>query len=184
MAEFRLETERLVMRSWRDEDLAPFQAICSDPKVMATLGQPLSLDETRALIERVDAIDAREGHTFWALERLADRRLIGWCGAIRGTAGPVEGKVEIGWRLASDCWGHGYASEAARSCIDWLFANLTDDAIWAITSTDNRRSRAVMERLGLKYQTGLDFDHPKIAAGDPLLRHVTYRLGREEWNAR
>ena len=173
-----IETARLVMRSWRDEDIAPFQQICSDPDVMATLGPPLDRDETAALIGRVRAIEAEHGHTFWALERKEDARLIGWCGVIRGSAGPVAGKAELGWRLARDAWGAGYASEAARGAADWALAHLPDDALWAITWEGNVRSRAVMERLGMAYRAGLDFDHPKLAAGDPLRRHVTYSMAR------
>jgi RimJ/RimL family protein N-acetyltransferase len=177
----RIESNRLVLRSWQDQDLDPFHAICSDPKVMATLGPVMSRTETAALIERVSGLEARDGHTFWALERKEDGRLIGWCGVIRGTAGPIDGKAEIGWRLASDCWGYGYASEAARATLDWIFANLADAAAWAITHTGNHRSRAVMERLGMTYQPVLDFDHPKLAADDPLLRHVTYSISRGAW---
>ncbi|BEV02347.1 GNAT family N-acetyltransferase [Novosphingobium olei] len=175
-----IETPRLLLRPWREGDVTPFHAICADPVVMATLGPVMSLAETQALVERCMAMQAQDGHCFWAMERREDARLIGWCGVIRGTAGPVAGKAEIGWRLASDCWGHGYASEAARATVDWVFANLRDDAAWAITHVGNTRSRAVMERLGMAYQPGLDFDHPRLAADDPLLRHVTYRLDRPE----
>jgi len=184
MAEFRLETERLVLRSWREGDVDPFHAINSDPDVMATLGPVMSRDEVAALIDRVTAIETEHGHTFWALERREDARLIGWCGVIRGSVGPIVGKLEIGWRLARDAWGLGYVTEAARATLGWLFANRDDDAAWAITSVSNQRSRAVMERLGMSYRPELDFDHPKIAAGDPLRRHVAYALTRAEWAAR
>ncbi len=178
-----IETARLAMRSWRDEDVAPFQAICSDPEVMATLGPPLDMDATAALIARIRTIDAEHGHTFWALERREDARLIGWCGIIRGSAGPVDGKAEIGWRLARDCWGAGYATEAARGAMDWAFAHLPDDAVWAITWRGNIRSRAVMERLGMRRHADLDFDHPKLAEGDPLRPHVAYSIARGAWAA-
>jgi RimJ/RimL family protein N-acetyltransferase len=173
-----IETARLRMRSWRDEDVAPFQAICSDPEVMATLGPLLDSDGTRALIERVRSQEAEHGHTFWALERREDSRLVGWCGIIRGNAGPVDGKAEIGWRLARDCWGNGYAAEAARGAIDWAFTSLPDDAVWAITWRENFRSQAVMERLGMRRHPQLDFDHPKLAEGDPLRPHMTYSIVR------
>lgn len=150
---------------------------------MATLGPVLSREETAALIERVANAERDLGHTFWALERIEDSRLIGWCGVIRGRDGPVAGKAEIGWRLASDCWGHGYASEAARASIGWLFANRADDDAWAITHTGNHRSRAVMERLGMEYRSNLDFDHPRLAEGDPLRPHVSYVLPRSQWNS-
>jgi len=178
-----IETERLAMRSWRDEDIAPFQAICSDPEVMATLGPLLDMDRTKALIERVRVQEAAHGHTFWALERREDTRLIGWCGIIRGNAGPVDGKAEIGWRLARDCWGNGYATEAARGAIDWAFANLADADVWAITWQGNVRSQAVMERLGMRRRPDLDFDHPMLADDDPLRPHVTYAIARDGWEA-
>ena len=178
MADFRLLTERLAIRSWREEDVVPFAAICADPIVMATLGPVLELEGTRALVARERAFEAELGHTFWVVERREDGRLIGKCGIIRGRDGPIEGKPEIGWRLASDCWGHGYVTEAARACADWYFAHRDGDAIWAITSTTNQRSRAVMERLGMRHHPELDFDHPRLPADSPLLRHVAYELPR------
>lgn len=169
------------MRSWRDEDIAPFQAICSDPDVMATLGPPLDMAATALRISAMRAHEADHGHCFWALERRSDARLIGWCGVIRGDAGPVANRLEIGWRLARDCWGAGLASEAARGATAWSFAKLPDDEIMAITWRGNVRSRAVMARLGMQYRADLDFDHPKLAVGDRLRPHVTYSLPRQIW---
>ncbi|MGB3844769.1 N-acetyltransferase [Sphingopyxis sp. YF1] len=176
-----IETSRLTMRAWRDSDVAPFQAICSDPDVMATLGPPLDMEATATRIAWMRGHAAKHGHCFWALERRSDARLIGWCGVIRGDMPPVADKVEIGWRLARDCWGAGFASEAARGAVAWAFANLPDDEVRAITWQDNVRSRAVMERLGMQYCADLDFDHPKLAADDPLRPHVTYSLSRLAW---
>ena len=178
MSGFRLETDRLVLRSWREDDATAFHAINSDPEVMATLGPVMSLDEVAALIVRMQGIETDHGHCFWAMERRDDDRLIGWCGAIVGSAGPIAGKREIGWRMARDCWGQGLVSEAARATIAWLFANRTDQSLWAITTPANRRSRAVMERIGMTYVEGGDFDHPGVPADDPLLRHVLYRIAR------
>jgi RimJ/RimL family protein N-acetyltransferase len=174
-----IETERLILRSWRDEDVDPFADICADPRVMATLGPLMTRDETAALIERVKERDRQFGYTFWAVERKADSRLIGWCGVLRGPEGlPIEDKPEIGWRLAHDTWGQGYAREAAQASIDWAFANLPDDAVWAITSTGNSRSWGLMERLGMTRRHDLDFAHPKVADDSPLKQHVTYELKR------
>ena len=176
VAEFRLETERLLLRAWRAADLDPFAAICADPQVMATLGPVMSRAAAAALIARVTASEAQDGHTFWALERREDAALIGWCGVIRGSVGPVAGQAEIGWRLARAAWGNGYATEAAQAALDWLFAHVPGAAAWAITHTGNHRSRAVMERLGMTYHPELDFDHPALAAPDPLRPHVAYSL--------
>lgn len=181
MADFQLETERLILRSWRADDVDPFLVVNGDPAVMATLGPVMDRAEVAALITRMQGIEAEHGHCFWAMIRREDDRLIGWCGVIRGTVGPIVGRAELGWRMARDAWGHGYATEAASATLDWLFANRDDHSGWAITNVDNRNSRAVMERLGMIYQEGLDFDHPNVPRDDPLLRHVTYRITREEW---
>jgi RimJ/RimL family protein N-acetyltransferase len=183
MPEFRLETERLVLRAWRDDDVAAFHAICSDRVVMATLGPPLTYNETKALVGRLQGLQADLGHCFWAMERRDDARLIGWCGIIRGSVGPVDGKPEAGWRMTPDCWGHGYVGEAARASIGWAFAHLPDPAVYAITNVHNARSRAVMERAGMTRMADGDFDHPKVDPASPLLPHVTYRITREEWSA-
>jgi RimJ/RimL family protein N-acetyltransferase len=179
-----IETARVRLRPWRADDVAPFQQICSDPEVMATLGPPLSLAQTEALVARVQTMQQDLGHCFWAMDRRADDRLIGWCGVIRGSVGPVVDKLEIGWRMARECWGSGYVTEAALATIHWCFANQPDDAVWAITHVGNHRSRAVMERLGMHAREDLAFDHPKLAKDDPLLRHVAYSLTREDRNAR
>ena len=184
VAEFRLETERLVLREWRAEDRAPFGAICADPRVMATLGPVKSRAESDELLGRVEAMEAAHGHTFWALERRSDAALIGWCGVIRGDMAPIDGKAEIGWRLAHAAWGQGYASEAAQATLDWLFTNRADESAWAITHSGNHRSRAVMERLGMTYRPEFDFYHPKLAEDSPLRPHVTYSLERSVWLAR
>jgi RimJ/RimL family protein N-acetyltransferase len=182
VAEFRLETERLILRDWHDDDIDPFHAICSDPLVMATLGPLMTRDEVAALVARMQGLQTDHGHCFWAMERKEDSALIGWCGIIRGGAGtPIHGKPEAGWRLASSAWGKGYAIEAAIASLDWAFDNLSDDAVWAITNNDNHRSRKVMERLGMQHDPALDFDHPNVAVDSPLLRHVTYRIGRAEF---
>ena len=175
-----ITTERLILRPWRAEDITPFHAICSDPIVMATLGSLMTIEQVAKRVADMQAMQAELGHCFWAVERRADARLIGWCGVIRGNVDPVDGKPELGWRLASDCWGAGYASEAARASRDWAFANLPDQELWAITSTGNRASRALMERIGMRYREELDFDHPGVAAGDPLREHVTYSIARPQ----
>ena len=181
MADFRLETERLTLRSWRAEDVAAFHLVNSDPEVMATLGPVMTVPEVAATIARMQRIEGEHGHCFWAMELHDTARLIGWCGAIRGTVDPIKGQIEIGWRMARDCWGQGLVTEAARATCDWAFANRADESLWAITTTSNHRSRAVMERLGMTWRPELDFDHPGVAADDPLLRHVAYELPRSRW---
>ena len=183
VAEFRLETERLILREWREADIDPFHNICSDPVVMATLGPLMTRDQVAASVARMHRLQSELGHCFWAMERKADSQLIGWCGLIRGSvATPIAAKLEAGWRMMPSAWGKGYVTEAAITSVQWAFDNHhDDDAVWAITTTENRASRAVMERLGMEYLPELDFDHPQVPADSPLLSHVTYRIQRDLW---
>ena len=183
MAEFQLQTDRLMLRDWLPEDLVPFAAMSADPAVMATLGPLMTQDEAAAVIGRL--IDRRDqhGHTFWALERREDARFIGFCGIIRGIVDPIANLPEVGWRLASVTWGRGYAREAAIASLNWGFDNLPDDRIWAITSVNNDRSWGLMERLGMTRHADMDFDHPNVADGSPLKPHITYSIRRDQWTA-
>lgn len=177
MPEFRLETERLILRDWREADFAALHALCTDPRVMATIG-PLLHDEERTLLmlRRLQERQARDGCTFWAMERKADGRVLGYCGVGRGTVPQLENELELGWRLAFDCWGQSYAREAAEATLAWLADHHPGEAIWAITAVGNLRSRGLMERLGMHYRPDLDFEHPKVDDGSPLKPHVTYWL--------
>lgn len=171
----RIETERLILRDWRDDDLDALTALGQDPRVMATLGPLMGREDSADLLARLRATGDTHGHTFWALERKGDGRVIGFTGIIRGRDGPIEGQLEIGWRLASDCWGHGYATEAAVAALGWAQANRPGEDVYAITAAINTRSQAVMERLGMARLPELDFDHPRVPEDSPLKPHVTYR---------
>lgn len=179
MADFKIETERLILREWREADAAPFHAMSEDPKVMATLGPPMSRAESNALIARLQKRQIDHGHTFWALERKQDNVFVGYCGIVIALDElPIAGKLEAGWRLAHSAWGLGYAREAAQASLDWGFQTLGADEIWAITSVNNTRSWGLMERLGMERQDDMDFDHPNVPEGSPLKRHITYRIKR------
>lgn len=175
MSEFRLETERLVLRAWREADRDPFFALNSDPAVMEFLP-----DTDRAAsddaVDRMMAAQVIHGHCFWAVEHQANDEFLGFCGLMAPRA-PLS-EFEIGWRFRRNAWGHGFASEAARASLVWGWANLATPSIVAITVPPNRRSRAVMERIGMAYVEAGDFDHPALPEGDPLRRHVLYRIGR------
>jgi RimJ/RimL family protein N-acetyltransferase len=174
-----ITTERLILRPWAPRDLDPFHAMCSDPRVMATLGPLMTRDETAALIQRCEDRQGATGHCFWAVERRADGALIGWCGAIVGNPElPIAGEIEIGWRIAADEWGKGYAREAAEATLDWVWANLDVDSVAAITSVGNTRSWGLMERLGMVRAPEDDFDHPNVPEGSVLRPHITYRIMR------
>jgi RimJ/RimL family protein N-acetyltransferase len=181
MAEFALPTERLILRAWREADAEPFHTMCNDPAVMAYLGPPMSREDAQGAVTRQNGFQGTVGYCFWAVERQEDGAFLGFCGLKPGPADtPLEGRVEIGWRLRADAWGKGYAREAAQASLDWGVANLRDDAIWAITVIANTRSWGLMERLGMARRADLDFDHPGLPADSPLLRHITYSIARPQ----
>jgi RimJ/RimL family protein N-acetyltransferase len=176
MAEFRLETERLVLRDWRHSDFDALHALCTDPTVMATIGPLHDEERTRGFLSRLRDRQRQHGCTFWAMERKEDERVLGFCGISRGTVPLIEGNMEIGWRLASDCWGQSYAREAAEASLKWMGSNRPGEPVCAITSVGNHRSRGLMERLGMRRDPAMDFDHPGVPDESLLKPHVTYWL--------
>jgi len=174
-----IETERLRVRAWRDEDIAPFSILNSDPEVLRYLGIRGTAEESRAFVARQQAMQAELGHCLWALERKEDGALLGFCGVRPGVPGtPIENDMEIGWRLGSGYWRRGYAREAASACLDWSFGTAGVPRVVAITVEGNMRSRGLMERLGLVRHPELDFLHPILPEGHPLKPHISYAKAR------
>jgi ribosomal-protein-alanine N-acetyltransferase len=174
-----IHTPRLLLRPWRDEDLTPFAAINADPRVMECFPAPLDRAESDAVAARIRAHFARHGFAQWAVEVPDVAPFIGFVGL---AATPFEAHftpcIEIGWRLAHAHWGRGYATEAARASLEFGFESLALDEIVSFTAPMNRRSRAVMERIGMTHSPADDFEHPSLPAGHPLRRHVLYRVQR------
>jgi len=169
------------MRSWRDEDLAPFADLCADPEVMEFFPSPLSIDESGAMVNRMSQRMSDDGFGLWAIE--IDGVFAGYTG-LSSTAS-IEGTsftpcVEVGWRLAKWAWGKGYASEAARESLRIGFEEHQLDSIFSWTTQTNARSESVMRRIGLKRRPDLDFDHPNTPNwwGQP---HIVYSLERSAW---
>lgn len=165
-------TERLLLRPWRIEDREPLAALNADPEVMRHFPSTLTRAESDALADKLEAHWQRHGWGVWALERAADRRFIGFAGASHvGFEARFTPAVELMWRLAREAWGQGYATEAARAALVRLReASLP---VVAFTRSENRRSIAVMQRLGM-VPDGM-FEHPRLPEGHPLRTHVLYR---------
>ena len=156
----------------------------ADPEVMRYFLAPLTREESDALVERVSSAIGEKGWGLWACERREDRRLIGFVGLWQVPDGLLGGaEIEVGWRLARQYWGNGYATEAGAESLRFGFEELDEEEIIAFTALPNTPSRAVMERLGMSDRE-MNFDHPKIAEGHPLQRHVLYGITREEWEVR
>jgi RimJ/RimL family protein N-acetyltransferase len=203
-----LITERLILRPWRDSDLEPFARLNADPFVMEFMPRCLSRDESDAFAARIRADMERRGWGLWAVEvkggPIANEHGEPGAAGGSGATGPI-GKanesgsapfigyvglsvpsfdahftpcVEIGWRLAKEHWGRGYATEAAVASLRFAFERLTLERIVAFTVPPNRRSIGVMERIGMTRDAADDFEHPKLPPGHPLRRHVLYTVNR------
>ncbi len=175
-----IETARLILREWRDTDRLPFAAINADADVMQYLDGPMEKAQSDALVDRLISTQAEQGQCFWAIEQKSDAALLGFCGLRRGghAGTPVTDELEIGWRLARNAWGHGFALEAAAVCLEWGWVNRDAPRIAAWTVPGNRASWGLMIRLGMHHRPDLDFDHPGFEKDHPLCRHLVYSIER------
>jgi ribosomal-protein-alanine N-acetyltransferase len=183
-----LRTARLLLRRWRPGDRDAFAALNADPRVMEHFPAPLSRAESDATVARIEAHFDEHGFGLWAVEILGvdgagapATTMIGFTGLSHPRFEPPRTTapcVEVGYRLAAQHWGHGYATEAARASLRFGFDELRLPEIVAFTVPANLRSRRVMERLGMHRDPADDFEHPLLPPGHPLRRHVLYRLSR------
>ena len=165
-----IRTERLLLRQWREEDREPFAALNADPVVMEHFASTMSREASDAFVDfNIRTIDER-GWGLWAVD--AHGTFIGFVGLNEPNFMPG---VEIGWRLARDAWGHGYATEAALASLAYGFETLALPEIVAVTTATNLRSQAVMCRIGMARDPAEDFDDPAEPEG-PLRRSVLYRI--------
>lgn len=170
-----IETERLILRVWRDIDCEPYADMMVDPEVGKWLGGPFTREQAYERVVRFRASLAEGGLGRLAIERKSDGRMIGHCGlAPTPDTPPVPNGIEIGWALAPDAWGCGFAVEAARAVIAHGLTRGDVPEILAFTGATNIRSEAVMQRLGMVRTSERDFDHPALAREHPLRRHIVY----------
>jgi RimJ/RimL family protein N-acetyltransferase len=170
-----LRGPRVLLRQWVERDCASFAELNADPVAMRFFPSVLTREESDAMVGRLRAAIEENGWGFWCLE------IDGGCAGFTGLNvptfdAPFMPATEIGWRMLPRYWGHGYATEAARLALDYAFGVLKADEVVAFTATANAPSRAVMERLGMQRDVAGDFDHPRVAVGHPLRRHVLYRI--------
>ncbi|CAN2532940.1 Acetyltransferase [Methylocapsa aurea] len=182
MAAPTLFTKRLRLRGWRDSDLEPFAELNADPRVMQFYPRTLDRARSNASADRIRAKLNVRGFGLWAVEAPDVAPFLGYVGlAEPAFCSHFTPCVEIGWRLAYPYWGQGYATEAATAALDHAFHALSLSEVVSFTALGNRRSRRVMQRLGMSYSASDDFEHPDIPVGHPLRPHVLYRLGRSGW---
>lgn len=180
-----IETGRLLLRRWLPRDRAPFAALNADPAVMEFFPRLLTRAESDALVQRLEDRWTSDGIGFAVAERRADGAFVGMVGLSRvrfGEPGPLEGALEIGWRLPRGAWGQGYATEAAAGWLAHGFGTLGAAEIVAFAVPANARSLAVMRRLGMRRDESRSFEHPSLPEGHALRRHVLSAISAEEWS--
>jgi RimJ/RimL family protein N-acetyltransferase len=177
-----IETPRLRLRTWSDDDLAPFATLNADPRVMEHFAATMTTDESNAVAARFrDNIQSR-GFGFWVVEIINGPAFAGMLGlSIPRFESHFTPCIEIGWRLAHEHWGKGYASEAARAALAFGFNQLALDEIVAFTIPANHRSQRVMQKIGMTRNPADDFEHPHLPEGHHIRPHVLYRLSKKDW---
>ena len=177
-----LKTMRLILREWNATDREPFAQMNADSRVMEYLGETMSREQSDAVADRIEAHFKAHGFGLCAADLAESGEFIGFIGlAVPTFEAAFTPCVEIGWRLAAEYWGAGLATEGAREIVRYAFEELGLAELVSLTAIGNECSRRVMAKLGMTYTAAENFDHPRIPAGDPLRRHVLYRLAREKW---
>jgi RimJ/RimL family protein N-acetyltransferase len=176
-----IETDRLLLRRWIEEDREPFYRLNSDARVMEFMPKSLSRSESDLLGDRIEEHFRKHSFGLYALELREDHSFIGFLGlAIPAFTAHFTPCVEIGWRLSNNHWGRGLATEGARAVVKHAFEELSLGALVSFTAPANVRSRRVMERIGMVRDPADDFDYPNFPECHPLRRHVLYRLQAPE----
>ena len=174
-----IETRRLLLRRWRPSDLQPFAKMNADPQVMEFFPNPLSKGDSDALAARVRQHFENHGFGLWAVEVPKVTAFAGFIGlSTTRFEAHFTPCTEIGWRLAAEYWGRGFATEGARAVLDFAFGTIHLAEVVSMTAKCNHRSRRVMERIGMTSTSDDDFPHPLIPQGHRLSHHVLYRARR------
>jgi RimJ/RimL family protein N-acetyltransferase len=186
MAEVVAETERLLLRTWDDDDEFRFYDVMNTAAVMRWLGGPQPREEWSEGYQRLRKYQREFGFTFWIVERKRDREILGFCGLKRANApggDSIAGEVEIGWRLREDAWGQGYAKEAAIASLDIAFDRFGAPQVVAITAAQNEPSQGLMKRLGMARRQELDFVDQRFPADGPVNPQVVFAIVAADWPA-
>lgn len=174
----KLKTNRLILRQWHESDLIPFARLNADSNVMEYYPKIMNESESNAMAKTLKDLIKKKGWGLWAVEEQATGEFVGFVGLHEPTYNlPVTPCVEIGWRLAHQHWGKGYASEAAHIALKFAFTELKLKTVYSFTSVINKKSEAVMIRLNMK-KGYHNFNHPMLPEGNPLEEHLLYKM---EW---
>lgn len=175
------ETERLYLRNWQKSDKLPFAKLNADKEVMHYFPKTLTMDESNAMITRLQTFIDNNGYGLWAVEYKRTGDFIGFIGLnVPKLELPFSPCVEIGWRLDKAYWGQGLAVEGASACLDFAFNQLNLDSVVSFTAILNKNSQRVMQKLAMVLDG--EFDYPTIDEHSVLKRHCVYRINKQAWN--
>lgn len=170
-----IETERLILRSWKVADRVPFAEMNCNDDVMRYFPGKLSVEESNAFVDRINTEFEETGFGLYAVEIKATGEFIGYVGFHRFTFDvPFSPNWEIGWRISDKFWHNGYATEAAMACINFAREKSLSDKLYSFTAVPNTPSENVMKRIGMTYQG--TFMHPALADGHWLKAHKLYMI--------
>ncbi len=141
-----IETERLLLRGWREADLDPYADLAADPEVNRFLGDPMDREQAWRSIATFIGHWQLRGYGLWAVERKSDQQLLGRVGLWRPEGWPG---IELGWTLARHAWGSGYATEGARAAMSWGWDTLGLSELISVIHPQNAKSMQVAERIGM-----------------------------------
>lgn len=178
-----LQTNRLILRDWEKSDVDPMTKINQDKKVNEFLPGPYTQEQTKAMIDRWQQHYLEKGYGLYAVELKSTHEIIGFLGLMSPSfEAHFTPAIEIGWRLASQHWNQGYATEGAKAVLHYAFIKLRLNEVVSFTVVNNLASRRVMEKIGLKHAFNDDFEHPNLDSTSSLRKHVLYRLKREDYH--
>jgi len=174
-----IETQRLILRQWKQEDYEPFAKLNADPKVMEHFPATLTKVQSDVMVSTLKTLISQKGWGFWVIEEKETGLFVGALGLHKPTENlPFLPCVEIGWRLAHEHWGKGYATEAGEEVLRYAFEVLKLDEVVSFTAVLNKRSSALMERLGMQ-NSYENFEHPALPKGHRLREHVLYKIKKD-----
>ena len=178
-----VETDRLILRQWKDSDYANFALLTASQAVMKYFPNTLTKEQSNAGVDLGKSSIESKGYGFWAAELKHTKEFIGFIGINDpGDSMPFSPCIEIGWRLAQKFWGRGLASEGARASLQFAFTKLGLSEIVSFTPVLNHNSEKVMQRIGM-LNTTQNFLHPGLNKDHELAEHLLYKITLDQWQA-
>lgn len=179
MKDIIIETERLMLRTWHIDDAQKYYEINQDKKVIEFLAGPMMMEEVQTFIVGANEHQVQYGYSLWATVEKESNQLMGFIGLNKPKwQTHFAPAPEIAWRLGSQYWGKGYASEGAKAALQYGFNQCDLNEIVSFTVPMNKRSIHVMKRIGMKRDESGDFHHTKLPSDHPLSWHILYRIAR------